>query len=82
MPRLRRATGSWVLAVALSTVPFAMLHLLDQQAIAIGPIAILSIVFSVVTIMRRSIVPAIIGHTLFNLSQFLALVYQAGNTWN
>jgi len=81
MPRLRRATGSWVLAVVLSTVPFAMLHLLDQEPIALGPVAILSLVFSVVTIMRQSIVPAIVGHTLFDLSQFLWLSHQAGDSW-
>lgn len=81
MPRLRRATGSWVLAVLLSTAPFALLHLADQETVALGPIAILSLVFSVVTIMRQSIVPAIVGHTLFNLSQFLGLSYQAGDSW-
>ena len=81
MTRLRRATGSWVLAVLLSTALFVSLHTLDQEAVVIIPITILSLVFSVVTIWRRSVVPAIVGHWLFDLYAFLGLYYWAGDKW-
>ena len=81
MTRLRRATGSWTAAVLLSTALFAALHTLDQELAALVPITILSIVFSLVTIWRYSIVPAIVGHWLFNLSQFLGLYFTAGESW-
>jgi len=81
MPRLRRVTGSWAAAVLLSTLLFALLHLGDQEWIAQGPIAILSVVFSVVTIARRSLLPAIVGHALFDFTQFLWLARQAGDAW-
>lgn len=81
MPRLRRATGSWTLAVILSTVLFTALHAGDQTPAVLVPITILSLVFSVITIRRRSIVPAIFGHFLFDLSQFLGLYVLSGDSW-
>ncbi len=75
MTRLRRVTGSWVLAVLLSTLVFTGLHVGDQQAAAMVPITILSLVFSVFTIWRRSIVPAMVGHFLFDLTQFIGLKF-------
>ena len=81
MTRLRRATGSWTVAVLLSTAMFAALHAFDQELAALVPITILSIIFSLVTIWRHSIIPAIVGHWLFNLSQFLGLYYTAGESW-
>ncbi len=81
MPRLRRITGSWTAAVIFSTALFTALHWFDQTAAALVPIAILSLVFSVVTIWRRSIVPAIIGHFLFDWSQFIGLYVTAGDKW-
>lgn len=81
MTRIRRATGSWTIAVLLSTCVFVSLHLPFQEWIAMVPITILSLVFSVATIQRRSIIPAIVGHWLFNLSQFLGLYYWSGDSW-
>ncbi len=81
MTRLRRATHSWTVAVLISTAIFTALHAMDQEAIALVAVAILSLVFSVVTIWRRSIIPAIVGHALFDLSQLIGLMWQAGDTW-
>lgn len=81
MTRFRRATGSWVLAVLLSTAIFTALHALDQTHAALISVTILSLVFSVVTIWRRSLVPAIVAHALFDLSQLLGLYYVAGDSW-
>ena len=81
MTRLRRVTGSWLLAVVISTRAFTGLHAMDQTWTALVAVSILSIVFSVVTIWRRSIVPAIVGHALFDLLQFLWLDLQMGDSW-
>ncbi len=81
LPRMRRVTNSWVLAALLSTVVFTALHALDQKPAAMVPIAILSLVFCSVTIWRRSIVPAIFGHFLFDFAQFLFLYMAAGDSW-
>lgn len=75
MTRLRRVTGSWWLAVVLSTVMFTGLHMGDQMMAAMVPITILSLVFSVFTIWRGSVIPAMVGHFLFDLSQFIGLKF-------
>lgn len=81
MTRLRRATNSWMAGVFISTIIFVGLHALDQTISAIIAITILSLAFSLLTIWRRSIVPAIVAHTLFDLAQFLYLYEMAGDTW-
>lgn len=81
MTRLRRATGGWTIAVVLSTAVFTALHAFEQTRSALIVVAILSLVFSLATIWRRSIVPAIIAHALFDLSQLLLLHLQAGDSW-
>jgi membrane protease YdiL (CAAX protease family) len=82
MTRLRRATGSWAIAVIVSSAIFAALHLVDQTAPAVVWVTVLSLVFSLVTIWRKSIIPAIVGHFLFDLSQFMILYFQAGDEWS
>jgi membrane protease YdiL (CAAX protease family) len=81
MTRLRRGTGSWTVAVLVSTGAFTALHAIDQTPLALVAIASLSLVASVVTIRRRSITPAIVTHALFDYTQFLSLYLQAGETW-
>lgn len=81
MTRLRRATGSWILAVLVSTAIFTALHALDQTQAALVSVTILSLVFSAVTIWRRSLIPAIVAHALFDLSQLLWLYYVVGDSW-
>ncbi len=73
MTRLRRATGSWTLGVLISTCIFTALHAQDQAPIALVAVTILSLLFSLLTIWRRSIVPAIVAHALFDFSQFIIL---------
>ncbi|MCH7591631.1 MAG: CPBP family intramembrane metalloprotease [Planctomycetes bacterium] len=81
MTRLRRATGSWTAGVLISTIIFVGLHAMDQTISAVIAITVLSLAFSLLTIWRRSIIPAIVAHTLFDLVQFLILYYTAGDTW-
>lgn len=75
MTRLRRATSSWLAAVLLTTAVFTVLHAFDQTKGALIVIAVLSLFFSLLTVWRRSIVPAIIAHALFDFTQFLGLQY-------
>ncbi len=81
MPRFRRATGSWALAILLTTMVFTVLHSFDQTWPALIVVTILALLFSAVTIWRRSIASAIIAHALFDLSQFLGLYWLAGDKW-
>jgi membrane protease YdiL (CAAX protease family) len=81
MTRLRRATGGWIAGVLLSSGVFVALHALTQAPAALIMIAILSLIFSLVTIWRRSLVPAIVAHTLFDLTQVAGLYYIAGDEW-
>lgn len=81
MTRLRRATRSWTAAVLISTAVFTALHAMDQTPVALVWITILSLIFSLVTIWRRSIVPAIVAHTLFDFTQFVGMALQSGNSW-
>ena len=70
MTRLRRVMGSWTLAVVVSAVLFVACH--DVPPGAIPFIAIPSIVWSVMTIWRKSLVPAITSHFLLDLMLFFA----------
>ena len=81
MPRLRRALGSWTAAVLISTSIFTALHATEQTPVALFHICLLSLALSLITIWRRSIVPAVIAHALFNLSVVMILYVSAGDAW-
>lgn len=71
LPRLRRLTGSWIAAVLLSSGLFAVLHLEMQAAAIIIPLFFIAVLWCLVTIWRRSLVPVIIAHFLLDLIQLL-----------
>lgn len=71
MPRLRRLTGSWLAAVLLSGALFTLLHMGEQRTAAMIPIAMLSFIFSIVTIITRSLIPSVVAHALFDFMQFV-----------
>lgn len=73
MTRLRRLTGRWSLAIIISTVIFTALHAAEQTPAALIAVSLLSITFSAVTIWRRSLVPAIVAHILWNFVQFMII---------
>jgi len=75
LTRMRRALGTWWLAVPLSSACFAALHLFGQRPAMTVPIFFLGISFCLFTIWRKSLLPAMIGHALFNLSQMLWMYY-------
>lgn len=70
MTRLRRGIGSWTVAVALTTAFFVAGH--DIPPGAIPFIAIPSIAWSIITIRRKSIVPAITSHFFLDTVLFFA----------
>jgi len=73
LTRLRRATGSAVSAVVFSAILFAAPHVMTQEAIVMVPIFLLGIIWAVLTLWRRSVVAAIIGHALFDASQLIGM---------
>lgn len=73
MTRLRRTFGGWTLAVIINTLLFTVAHVGDQTPAAMPIIAGLAVIFSIATIWRKSLVPAIVGHFLFNLSQMIGI---------
>ncbi|NOT00026.1 MAG: CPBP family intramembrane metalloprotease [Phycisphaerales bacterium] len=75
LTRLRRATGSAAVAVILSAVAFSAVHWGQQVPVIVIPLFGIGVVWAVLTLATRSVVPAIIGHTLFNGIQFMGLYY-------
>ncbi len=75
MTRVRRLFGNWTAAVVVNGLLFVLPHMLEQTPVAMLAVGVLAIAFSLLTIWRRSLVPAIVGHLLFNLSQFFLLYY-------
>ncbi|MCK4624438.1 MAG: CPBP family intramembrane metalloprotease [Phycisphaerae bacterium] len=73
LPRLRRLTKSWTVAVVLSSLVFAVLHKEMQVVAVLIPVFFLGVLFSIVTIWRGSLLPAVTGHFLFNLGQFISM---------
>jgi len=75
LTRLRRGTSSWFVAVILSSILFTLPHAMDQTTIALVPVGILALSFSALTIWRRSIIPSVVAHWLWNFSQFVMVYY-------
>lgn len=75
LTRLRRGLHSWTAATVVSSAVFALLHLSSQRPVAAIPIFGLGVVFCCFVIWRRSLVPAIIGHAIFNSGQLLYIYY-------
>jgi len=80
---LRRITGSWVAAVVVGGALFASLHVgsgVGTQAPAVFfPLLAVAAIWASVFIWRRSLVPGIVGHALFNWAQLVVLKYVAAH---
>lgn len=79
LTRLRGLVGSWPAAVLIGSVLFALPHLY-QGMIAVCVILVLGIVLGLMFVIRRSLVPVIVAHFLFDAVQFLALRYSS-DSW-
>ena len=81
LSRLRRLTGSWALAVPLGALVFALPHVQMQAAPTAVPLFFLAVLWSVNVWWRRSLVPIIVGHFLFNFIQFVGMAYFQNPDW-
>lgn len=75
LTRLRRALGRWWPAVLISSILFAVPHIETQVPIMTFPLFMIAVTWSVITIWRKSLIPAIIGHALFNFIQLMVVFY-------
>lgn len=77
LTHLRRITRRWWAAVLLSSALFAAIHVGEgvgtQSPATAVPLFLIAILWSGVTIWRRSLIPAILGHALFNMLQVIFL---------
>ena len=71
--RLRRLTGRWWIAAAGSTLVFTLLHAGEQTGSALIAITILALALCGLTVWRRSLVPAMVSHVLWDAVQFTLL---------
>ena len=75
LTRLRRALGSWWAAAVLCSVIFTIPHALDQKLPAVVPLFLLGCLLCGLTIWRKSILPAVVGHALFNSANLLVIYF-------
>lgn len=75
LTRLRRLTGAWWVAILLGSILFALPHMGQQVPLTVLPLFVIGAIWSVFTVWRQSLLPAIIGHALFNFAQLIFLFY-------
>lgn len=68
LPLLRRATGSWTVAVAASSVVFGLLHF-QQGTMAVIQVMGLAVVLATMFILSRSLLAVILAHFAFDMIQ-------------
>lgn len=73
LTRLRRVLHSWWAAIAVTSLLFALPHMGDQKPVVAIPLFGVGVALSVFTIWRKSLLPAIIGHAVFNTCQIMVL---------
>jgi membrane protease YdiL (CAAX protease family) len=74
--RLRRLTHSWAAAALFGSLVFTLLHLEMQAAATAVPLFCMAVLWCGVTWWRRSLVPVILGHTLFDFIQLVSMAVQ------
>lgn len=77
LTRIRRLTRSWTLAILITSLGFAAMHIGNSpgsQTMATAiPLFAVAVLWSLVTVWRRSVVVSIVGHALFNVGQVMVL---------
>jgi membrane protease YdiL (CAAX protease family) len=69
LPRLRLVTGSWGIAIAVSSMAFGAGHLYEGR-VAILQTTALGVFFSLAFLRRRRLLPVMLAHALFNVAVF------------
>lgn len=79
LPRLRLATGSWGIAIAVSSMAFGVGHLYEGR-VAVLQTTALGVFFSLAFLRRRRLLPVVLAHALFNVGVFglLTLAQRSG----
>ena len=72
--RLSQLTGSRVAAVLISTAVFGSLHAYEGP-VAMGMVSGLGLILCVIVLWRKSLVPAIVAHFLFNTGMMLMMQF-------
>jgi len=72
LTRLRRVLGS-VAGLILTSALFAAMHLPTQNAIACIPLFAMALFWGALALWRRSILPVILAHALFDSAQLMIL---------
>jgi membrane protease YdiL (CAAX protease family) len=75
LTHLRRITGSWTVGIVVNSILFAALHGHTQEPVTIIRLVPIALMWSLLTLWRRSLIPAITAHTLFDFLQLLYLLY-------
>lgn len=73
LTRIRRATNSRAVAIITTSTLFALAHAGDQQWLILPGLFGIAVFWSVLAFWRKSIVPIIIGHAVFNSIQLWSI---------
>ncbi len=76
LTRIRRVTGSAVLAVIISSALFAAPHATNQKSVVVVPLFFIGALWACMVLWRRSLIPSIIAHAAFNSINLLVIYYQ------
>jgi membrane protease YdiL (CAAX protease family) len=74
LPRLRLATGSWGIAIAVSSMAFGVGHFYEGR-VAVLQTTALGVFFSLAFLRRRRLLPVVLAHALFNVAVFGLLTW-------
>lgn len=72
LTHLRRIFRSWTAAVVVAAIFFASLHSTQDSAVIV-PLSLMAVIWSIFAIWRRSLVPAMVAHFIFNYGQLVSL---------
>ncbi|UCG15708.1 MAG: CPBP family intramembrane metalloprotease [Phycisphaerales bacterium] len=75
LTRLRRVFGRWWPAVLISSILFALPHMETQMRVMTFPLFMIAVTWALITIWRKSLIPAIIGHALFDFIMLIFVFY-------
>jgi membrane protease YdiL (CAAX protease family) len=75
LTRMRVIFGRWWLSILIGSIVFGAIHFSYQGVLAVVMIALLAVLMGVVFAWRRSIIPSMTLHWLFNVGTLLAIKY-------
>ncbi|VVC01529.1 CAAX protease self-immunity [uncultured archaeon] len=73
--KISEASGSWALGALLSSAVFAAMHVLYGSVAEIAVAFLIALVFCAFTQRAKSLLPAILAHSLFNFISIISTVF-------